>query len=148
MLIFPMHTTKCSQVRTRLYELIAHCIPPEVIFVGIQKELVKVVNHTQLLANHDLTFVLWYNPAICHFCIRYSIFNLSRCVMVSWRLNFAKLPPSTSTGCRRGTRPYTTWRPSSPSSWPSTWSLWRTPVEDSRRRVDEVLIKQIQLFWH
>ena len=30
------------QVRTRLYELIAHCIPPEVIFVGIQKELVKV----------------------------------------------------------------------------------------------------------
>ena len=33
----------CSQVRTRLYELIAHCIPPEVIFVGIQKELVKVL---------------------------------------------------------------------------------------------------------
>jgi len=31
-----------AEVRTRLYELIAHCIPPEVIFVGIQKELVKV----------------------------------------------------------------------------------------------------------
>ena len=39
-LIFPMLAT--CQVRTRLYELIAHCIPPEVIFVGIQKELVKV----------------------------------------------------------------------------------------------------------
>jgi len=33
---------KLAEVRTRLYELIAHCIPPEVIFVGIQKELVKV----------------------------------------------------------------------------------------------------------
>jgi len=33
---------KLADVRTRLYELIAHCIPPEVIFVGIQKELVKV----------------------------------------------------------------------------------------------------------
>jgi len=31
-----------AEVRTRLYELIAHCIPAEVIFVGIQKELVKV----------------------------------------------------------------------------------------------------------
>ena len=34
--------TSDAQVRTRLYELIAHCIPAEVIFVGIQKELVKV----------------------------------------------------------------------------------------------------------
>ena len=34
--------TSHDQVRTRLYELIAHCIPAEVIFVGIQKELVKV----------------------------------------------------------------------------------------------------------
>ena len=34
--------TTHAQVRTRLYELIAHCIPAEVIFVGIQKELVKV----------------------------------------------------------------------------------------------------------
>ena len=34
--------TSHAQVRTRLYELIAHCIPAEVIFVGIQKELVKV----------------------------------------------------------------------------------------------------------
>ena len=39
-IIFPFLVI--SQVRTRLYELIAHCIPPEVIFVGIQKELVKV----------------------------------------------------------------------------------------------------------
>ena len=31
-----------NKVRTRLYELIAHCIPAEVIFVSIQKELVKV----------------------------------------------------------------------------------------------------------
>jgi len=29
------------EVRGRLYELISHCIPPEVIFVGLQKELVK-----------------------------------------------------------------------------------------------------------
>jgi len=33
---------KLAEVRTRLYELIAHCIPPEVIFVTLQKELVKV----------------------------------------------------------------------------------------------------------
>jgi len=32
---------KLSEVRNRLYELITHCIPPEVIFVGLQKELVK-----------------------------------------------------------------------------------------------------------
>jgi len=32
---------KLAEVRTRLYELITHCIPPEVIFVGLQKELVK-----------------------------------------------------------------------------------------------------------
>lgn len=33
---------KLAEVRSRLYELICHCIPPEVIFVGLQKELVKV----------------------------------------------------------------------------------------------------------
>jgi len=32
---------KLAEVRTRLYELITHCIPPEVIFVGLQKELVN-----------------------------------------------------------------------------------------------------------
>merc|ERR1712059_183589 len=32
---------KLAEVRTRLYELLTHCIPPEVIFVGLQKELVK-----------------------------------------------------------------------------------------------------------
>merc|ERR1719479_33941 len=32
---------KLSEVRGRLYELISHCIPPEVIFVGLQKELAK-----------------------------------------------------------------------------------------------------------
>merc|ERR1712107_933240 len=31
-----------AEVRTRLYELIAHCIPPEVIFVGIQTELSQI----------------------------------------------------------------------------------------------------------
>jgi len=32
---------KLAEIRTRLYELLTHCIPPEVIFVGLQKELVK-----------------------------------------------------------------------------------------------------------
>jgi len=32
---------KLSEIRSRLYELITHCIPPEVIFVGLQKELAK-----------------------------------------------------------------------------------------------------------
>jgi len=32
---------KLAEVRIRIYELITHCIPPEVIFVGLQKELVK-----------------------------------------------------------------------------------------------------------
>jgi len=32
---------KLSEVRSRLYELIVHCIPPEVIFVSLQKELAK-----------------------------------------------------------------------------------------------------------
>jgi len=30
-----------EQVRGRLYELISHCIPPDVIFVGLLKELIK-----------------------------------------------------------------------------------------------------------
>lgn len=29
------------EVRSRLYELLTHCIPPDVIFVGLTKELVK-----------------------------------------------------------------------------------------------------------
>ena len=29
------------QVRSRLYELLSHCIPAEVIFVGLLKELIK-----------------------------------------------------------------------------------------------------------
>merc|ERR1740129_2395231 len=32
---------KLSEVRSRLYELIVHCIPPEAIFVSLQKELAK-----------------------------------------------------------------------------------------------------------
>jgi len=32
---------KLSEIRSRLYELIVHCIPPEVIFVNLQKELAK-----------------------------------------------------------------------------------------------------------
>ena len=31
---------KLAEIRARLYELITHCIPPDVIFVGLQKELV------------------------------------------------------------------------------------------------------------
>ena len=107
------HFVLYLQVRTRLYELIAHCIPPEVIFVGIQKELVKV----------------------CWNIIGSFLIFLSRSVMANWRLNFAKWLHSTSTGCRRGTRPSTTWRPSWPNSWPSTWSSWRRPAADSRRRI-------------
>ena len=30
------------EVRGRLYELLTHCIPPDVIFVGLLKELVKI----------------------------------------------------------------------------------------------------------
>jgi len=32
---------RLAEVRSRLYELLTHCIPPDVIFVGLQKELVK-----------------------------------------------------------------------------------------------------------
>jgi len=32
---------KLQEVRGRLYELLSHCIPPDVIFVGLLKELVK-----------------------------------------------------------------------------------------------------------
>jgi len=32
---------KVSEIRSRLYELLSHCIPPEVIFKGLQRELAK-----------------------------------------------------------------------------------------------------------
>ena len=59
---------------------------------------------------------------------------LCRSAMESWRRSSARSLPSTSTGCRRGTRRSTTSRPSSPSSWRCTWSSWRTHVAASRRR--------------
>ena len=33
---------KLMEVRGRLYELLTHCIPPDVIFVGLLRELVKI----------------------------------------------------------------------------------------------------------
>ena len=32
---------KLMEIRSRLYELLTHCIPPDAIFVGLTKELMK-----------------------------------------------------------------------------------------------------------
>lgn len=54
---------RLQEVRARLYELIIHCIPPDIIFVGLLKELVKncdgalktEVTHLAAVYEHRLT---------------------------------------------------------------------------------------------